>query len=118
MQCQNWTRSRNTRTAAQPGGPQPGILHCAYLVIRKTIKAATQSPACVWTRAKPSRSYCGHTRGRSKRRALEGEISKVIQSVSSDEMRKQVLKGMRAKTEPGGVILVQRAYTERDTGIV
>src|SRR5260364_311445 len=42
---------------------------------------------------------------------LEGEISKVIQSVSSDEMRKQVLKGMRAKTEPGGVILVQRAYT-------
>src|SRR5260363_451225 len=25
---------------------------------------------------------------------LEGEISKVIQSVSSDEMRKQVLKGM------------------------
>src|SRR5260363_388902 len=49
---------------------------------------------------------------------LEGEISKVIQSVSSDEMRKQVLKGMRAKTEPGGVILVQRAYTERDTGIV
>src|SRR5260363_214419 len=43
--------------------------------IRKTIKAATQSPACVWTRAKPSRSYCGHTRGRSKRRALKSRIS-------------------------------------------
>src|SRR5260364_310263 len=98
MQCQNWTRSRNTRTAAQPGGPQPGILHCAYLVIRKTLKAPRAEVKDFAT--------------------LEGEISKVIQSVSSDEMRKQLLKGMRAKTEPGGVILVQRAYTERDTGIV
>jgi len=47
-----------------------------------------------------------------------GEISTIMNSLPSDDMRKQVLKGMKAKTEPGGTVLVQRAYTEQDTGVV
>ncbi|MBC8641683.1 hypothetical protein IAG25_33190 [Caballeronia sp. EK] len=50
--------------------------------------------------------------------AQDGEISNLMRNLPSDEMRKQVLKGMKAKTEPGGSILVQRAYVEPSTGIV
>lgn len=50
--------------------------------------------------------------------AQEGEISNLMRNLPSDEMRKQVLKGMKAKTEPGGSILVQRAYVESSTGVV
>ncbi|MEX3917926.1 hypothetical protein AB4Y43_17040 [Paraburkholderia sp. BR10872] len=50
--------------------------------------------------------------------ADEGEISAIMKSLPTDEMRRQVLKGIKAKTEPGGTIIVQRAYTERKTGIV
>lgn len=50
--------------------------------------------------------------------ANEGEISNLMRNLPSDEMRKQVLKGMKAKTEPGGSILVQRAYVESGTGVV
>lgn len=48
----------------------------------------------------------------------EGEISTLMNNLPTDEMRKQVLKGMKAKTEPGGTIIVQRAFTESDTGTV
>lgn len=50
--------------------------------------------------------------------AAEGEISAIMKSLPTDEMRRQVLKGIKAKTEPGGTIIVQRAYTESKTGIV
>lgn len=50
--------------------------------------------------------------------AKEGEVSSLMRNLPSDEMRKQVLKGMKAKTEPGGSILVQRAYVESGTGVV
>lgn len=50
--------------------------------------------------------------------AKEGEISTLMNALPSDEMRKSVLKGMKAKTEPGGIIIVQRAFTESDTSVV
>ncbi|SEI14538.1 hypothetical protein [Paraburkholderia hospita] len=50
--------------------------------------------------------------------AKDGEISSLMDQLPSDEMRKSVLKGMKAKTEPGGTIIVQRAFTESDTGVV
>lgn len=50
--------------------------------------------------------------------AKEGEISALMKALPDDQMRKQVLKGMKAKTEPGGTIIVQRSYVERDTGVV
>ncbi|HDR9034162.1 TPA: hypothetical protein QDB07_001631 [Burkholderia vietnamiensis] len=50
--------------------------------------------------------------------AGEGEISTMMKSLPSDEIRKQVLKGIKSKTEPGGTIIVQRAFTESDTGVV
>lgn len=50
--------------------------------------------------------------------AKDGEISNLMKNLPTDEMRKQVLKGMKAKTEPGGTILVQRAYAESDTGVI
>ncbi|WP_420213573.1 strawberry notch-like NTP hydrolase domain-containing protein (plasmid) [Burkholderia aenigmatica] len=50
--------------------------------------------------------------------ANEGEISTLMNALPSEEMRKSVLKGMKAKTEPGGTIIVQRAFAESDTGVV
>ncbi len=50
--------------------------------------------------------------------AKEGEISTLMSALPSDEMRKSVLKGMKAKTEPGGTIIVQRAFAESDTGVI
>lgn len=50
--------------------------------------------------------------------ANDGEISTLMNNLPTDEMRKQVLKGMKAKTEPGGTIIVQRAFTESETGVV
>ncbi|KVO15207.1 hypothetical protein [Burkholderia ubonensis] len=50
--------------------------------------------------------------------AKEGEISTLMNALPSEEMRKSVLKGMKAKTEPGGTIIVQRAFTESETGVV
>ncbi|KVD93025.1 hypothetical protein WS63_08305 [Burkholderia stagnalis] len=50
--------------------------------------------------------------------ANEGEISTLMNALPSEEMRKSVLKGMKAKTEPGGTIIVQRAFTESETGVV
>lgn len=50
--------------------------------------------------------------------ATENEISSLMKALPTEEMRKSVLKGMTAKTEPGGTILVQRAYVESDTNIV
>lgn len=46
--------------------------------------------------------------------AEEGEITKKLKKLPDDEMRKYVLQSIKAKTEPGGTILVQRAYREED----
>ncbi|NRF83844.1 hypothetical protein HQ619_07875 [Burkholderia gladioli] len=50
--------------------------------------------------------------------AKDGEISSLMSALPSDEMRKSVLKGMKAKTEPGGTVIVQRAFAEPDTGVI
>ncbi len=46
--------------------------------------------------------------------AEKGEISTLLKSLPSDEMRKQMLQGIKAKTEPGGTIIVQGSYTEEN----
>lgn len=49
--------------------------------------------------------------------AAEGEVSTPMRALP-EEMRRQLLKGMKAKTEPGGTIIVQRGYLEKATGII
>ena len=49
--------------------------------------------------------------------AGDGEISTPMKALP-EEMRRQLLKGMKARTEPGGTIIVQRGYAERGTGII
>lgn len=50
--------------------------------------------------------------------AKEGEISTLMQQLPTEELRRQVLKGQVAKTEPGGTIIVQRGFVDSKTGMV
>lgn len=50
--------------------------------------------------------------------AKDGEISSIMKALPNEETRRQVLKGIKAKTEPGGTIIVQRAYAESDSGVI
>src|SRR5260363_75272 len=99
-------------------GRDPGIREQQHSQAARNREFCT---ARIWLYARRSRPRRSHRRAFGHGRNRHGRIAAIpgaAQSAASDEMRKQVLKGMRAKTEPGGVILVQRAYTERDTGIV
>lgn len=49
--------------------------------------------------------------------AAEGEISTLMQQLPTEELRRQVMKGQVAKTEPGGTIIVQRGFVDSKTGM-
>ena len=50
--------------------------------------------------------------------AADGELSAVMKALPTEEMRRQVLKGIKSKTEPGGTVIVQSAYPADKNGLV
>ena len=50
--------------------------------------------------------------------AQPGEITSLMKQLPTEELRKQVLKGQMAKTEPGGTIIVQRGFVDQKNGNV
>ncbi len=79
------------------------------------IRQDTGEEVCVFLRP-----YTGKTPLKAPRAEIKdfyakpGEISSVIDSLPNDELRKNVMKGYKAKTEPGGTIIVQRAFTDAE----
>ncbi|AMR78623.1 hypothetical protein [Cupriavidus nantongensis] len=79
------------------------------------VRQDTGEEVCVYLRP-----YTGKTPLKAPRAEIKdfyakpGEISSVIDSLPNDEVRKSVMKGYKAKTEPGGTIIVQRAFTDAE----
>lgn len=79
------------------------------------VRQDTGEEVCVYLRP-----YTGKTPLKAPRAEIKdfyakpGEISSVIESLPNDEVRKNVMKGYKAKTEPGGTIIVQRAFTDAE----